>query len=242
MIVCIILSILFIPSLAEAWGPLTHVYLANQILDLGVTAVPATLYGLLKKYRKDFLYGNISADIILGRRFQGKRKNSHSWDIAWQLLDGARTEPQRAFAYGYLTHLCADTVAHNLDPSLPFTHPALELKSDSLIDKRYRKMLKRLDKPMQRRNDQILEKRLESVFFTFKTNRRIFKSFLVLSRIPSYTPVSNFIDRRLPYEIPVRDIYTFQHESLKRMFELLIKGKKSNVLKKNPIMRYRKAS
>lgn len=242
MIICIILSILFIPSLAEAWGPLTHVYLANQVIDLGIATIPAGIYGLIKKYKKDFLYGNLSADIILGKRFQGREKNSHSWDVAWKVFELAKTEQEKAFAYGYLTHLCADTVVHNIDSSLPFTHPILEIKSDSIIDKKYRKVIRRLDKPMQRRNDLILEKTLESVFFTFKTNKRIFRGFLVLSKMPSYTPVSNFIDRRLHHEIPVRDIYTFQHESLKRMFELLIRGKKSTVLKKNPIMKYRKAS
>lgn len=242
MIVGIILSILFIPSLAEAWGPLTHVFLANQVIDLGIAAVPAGIYGLIKKYKKDFLYGNLSADIILGKRFQGREKNSHSWDVAWKIFELAKTEQEKAFAYGYLTHLCADTVVHNIDSSLPFNHPLLEIKSDSIIDKKYRKVIRRLDKPMQRRNDLILEKTLESVFFTFKTNKRIFRGFLALSKMPSYTPVSNFLDRRLPHEIPVTDIYTFQRESLKRMFELLKKGRSSKVLKKNPIMRYRKAS
>lgn len=236
------LSILLIPSIAEAWGPLTHVYLANQVLDLGVAAVPAGVYGLLKKYKSDFLYGNLSADIILGKRFQGLEKNSHSWDIAWRLFGSVKTDSQKAFAYGYLTHLCADTVAHNLKlPALPFTHPILEIKSDSIIDKKYRRMLKRLDKIVQKRNDVFLENILESVFFSFKTNKRIFKGFLVLSRLPNYTSVSNFIDRRLPYEIPVRDIYEFQQESLERMLELLKNGKKSKVLKKNPLRRRRKS-
>jgi hypothetical protein len=235
-IVVFVLSIILIPSIAEAWGPITHVYLANQVLDLGIAALPAGIYNLLRKYRKDFLYGNLSADIILGKRFQGVEKNSHSWEIAWKLFELSETDQQRAFAYGYLTHLCADTVAHNLKyPLLPFTHPALEIKSDTIIDKRYRKMLKRLDKTMQKRNDIFLEKTLESVFFSFKTNRRIFKGFLILSRLPNYTPVSNFIDRRFPYEIPVQDIYGFQDESLQRMFELLINGRDSKVMKKSPL-------
>jgi hypothetical protein len=188
----IVLSLVLLPSLAEAWGPLTHVYLANQVLDLGIAAVPAGVFSILKKYRKDFLYGNISADIIFGKRFQRLKKNSHSWEIAWRLFETAETDRQRAFAYGYLTHLCADTVAHNLRyPVLPFNHPILEIRSDSLVDKRYRKILKTLDKPMQRRHDRFLEKTLESVFFSFKTNRRIFKSFLVLSKLPNYNAVSS---------------------------------------------------
>lgn len=243
ILICM-LSIILMPSIADAWGPLTHVYLGYQVLDIGAALIPAGIYSILKKYRHDFLYGNLSADIILGRRFQTFETNSHNWHIAWKLFGSAKTDRQRAFAYGYLTHLCADTVVHNLEKArIPFSHPLLEIKSDSIIDKKYRRVLKRLDKTMQKKNDIFLEKRLESLFFSFKTNKRIFKSFLVLSRLPNYSPVSSFIDNRFPYEITVGDIYNFQQESMNRMFELLNNGKDSEVLKEHPLGRYlRKAS
>ncbi|MBI5055797.1 MAG: zinc dependent phospholipase C family protein [Nitrospirae bacterium] len=241
--VCFI-SILLVPSLAHAWGPLTHVYLGYQVLDVGAALIPAGVYGILKRYKSDFLYGNVIADIILGRRFQGHEKNSHSWDIAWKLLEASKTNRQKAFAYGYLTHLCADTVVHNnRSTMMPFGHPIFEVKADSLIDKKYRTALRELDKVMQKRHDLFLEDNLESHFFSFKTNKRIFKSFLVLSRLPNYSPISNFIDDRFPYEIPVEDINNFQQEAVSRMLELLSNGKDSEVLKEHPLGRYqRKAS
>lgn len=243
-IISFILSILLIPSIADAWGPLTHIYLGYQVLDFGAALVPAGIYAIIKKYKSDFLYGNVSADIILGRRFQAFETNSHSWEIAWKLLGSAKTDRQKAFAYGYLMHLCADTVAHNMERSkIPFIHSILEIKSDSLIDKKYRRIMKMLDKGMQMRNDIFLEKRVESLFFSFKTNKRIFKGILMLSRIPNYTPLSNFIDGRFPYEIPVEHIYTFQQLALTRMIELLNNGMDSEVLKEHPLGRYqRKAS
>jgi hypothetical protein len=234
--VALILSILLIPSLADAWGPLTHLYLGYQLIDIGSALLPAGIYAILKKYRNDFLYGNLSADIIFGKRFQVFHKNTHGWDIAWKLLSSSKTDRQKAFAYGYLTHLCADTVVHNLKPNgVPFSHSLLEIKSDSMVDKKYRRMLRRLDKAMQKKNDVFLEKRVESIFFSFKTNRRIFKGYLMLSRLPNYSPLSNFIDHRFPYEITVGDIYNFQKESLNRMFELLNNGEDSDVLKKHPL-------
>ena len=138
-------------------------------------------------------------------------------------------------------HLCADSVVHNLDiASLPFVHSILELKSDSIIDKKYRRVLKRLDKAMQKRNDIFMEKRLESLFFSFKTNKRIFKGFLMLSRLQNMTPLSTFIDNRFPNEINARDILDLQQESLKRMIELLANGKDSDAMKAHPLGRYQR--
>jgi hypothetical protein len=236
-------SILLLPSTAEAWGPLTHVYLGNQVLELGASLVPAGIYSILRKYKGDFLYGNLSADIILGRRFQVLHKNSHNWDIAWRLLEVARSEREKSFAYGYLTHLCADAVVHNLKGSgMPFIHSVLEVKADSIVDKKHRRTLKRLDKLMQRRNDRLLENMIESVFFSFKTNKRIFKGVLFLSRFPNYSPVSRVIHRSFPYEVPVPDIHEFQQQSLENIFELLQNGEKSEVLKEHPLGVHLKAS
>jgi len=236
------LSILFIPSIAEAWGPLTHIYLGNEVLNLGMSVIPPGIYSVIKKFKSDFIYGNLSADIIIGKRFQELKKNTHNWDNAWKLFGAAKTDRQKAFAYGYLTHLSADTVVHNLKKtSLPFKHSFMEVKSDSIIDKKYRKILKGLAKKnVHHRNDVFLEDMLECVFFSFKTNKRIFKGMLFLSRVQNYSPLSNFIDKRFPYEIPVMDIYKSRDESLKRMIELLKNGENSKVLMEHPLGKYRR--
>jgi hypothetical protein len=240
----VFLIVFFIPTIADAWGPLTHISLGCQLLDLGPAIIPAGIYGVLKKYKKDYLYGNLSADIILGRRFQGFEANSHSWNVAWKLMDATESDRQKAFAYGYLMHLCADTVVHNIKPNgVPFHHSLVEVRSDSLVDKKYRRKIKSLDKYMQKRHDLFLERRLESLIFSFKTNKRLFKGILLLSRLPNYTPVSNFIDSRFPYDIPLERIYKYRAASLEKMIDVINEGKKSKVLKTHPLGRcIRKAS
>jgi hypothetical protein len=126
---------------------------------------------------------------------------------------------------------------------VPFGHPILEVKAESMVDKKYRTALKRLDKIMQRKNDIFMEDKLESLFFSFKTHKRIFKGVLLLSRLPNYAPLSNFIDDRFPYEIPTAEIQSFRQESLTRMLEFLNNGRDSDVLKKHPLGIYiKKAS
>ncbi len=239
----VFLIVFFIPAIADAWGPLTHVSLGCQLIDLGPAIIPAGIYGILKKYKNDYLYGNLSADIILGRRFQGYESNSHSWKVAWKLMDATESDRQKAFAYGYLMHLCADTVVHNIKPNgVPFHHSLFEMRSDSLVDKKYRRKLKTLDKYMQKKHDLFLERRLESLIFSFKTNKRLFKGILLLSRLPNYTPVSNFIDNRFPNDFPLERIYKYRAESLEKMIEVINEGKKSSVLKTHPLGRCRRAN
>ena len=230
------LIIFFIPSIADAWGPLTHVSLGCQLFDLGPAIIPAGIYGILKKYKNDYLYGNLSPDIILGRSFQGYESNSHSWNVAWKLMDATESDRQKAFAYGYLMHLCADTAVHNIKPNgLPFHHSLVEMRSDSMVDKKYRRKLKTLDKYMQKKHDLFLERRLESLIFSFKTNKRLFKGILLLSRLQNYTPVSKFIDNRFPYDFPIEKIYKYRVESLEKMIEVLNEGKASKVLQTHPL-------
>ena len=235
------LIVFFIPSIADAWGPLTHVSLGCQLIDLGPAIIPAGIYAILNKYKNDYLYGNLSADIILGRSFQGYEANSHSWNVAWELMDASESDRQKAFAYGYLMHLCADTVVHNIKPNgVPFHHSLLEMRSDSILDKKYRRKLKTLDKYMQKKHDLFLERRLESLIFSFKTNKRLFKGILLLSRLPNYRPVSIFLDNRFPNDIPIEKIYKYRAESLEKMIEVLNQGKESEVLKTHPLGRCRR--
>ena len=69
----VVVSFLLLPSLAFAWGPLTHIYLGSEIVSLG-SLLPAGVYALIRKYRHDFLYGNLMADIIIGKNFSLKTK------------------------------------------------------------------------------------------------------------------------------------------------------------------------
>lgn len=242
----LVLSILLIPSFAFAWGPLTHIYLGNEIFSLG-SLLPAGVYALIKKYRNDFLYGNLMADIIIGKKFLPEDKNPHSWDVALSLFDSAKTQQQKAFVYGYMGHLAADTIAHGnfTNKRRNIGHTLVELRADSMIDKKYWFQAIRIDRKVQMRNDTFLERSLESVFFSFKTNKRIFKGMLLLSCF-NKERVGNFIQRNAvdPAILTRKNIKQLQIESLDRMMDILCNGKSSEVIKENPMVsiRYRNAS
>jgi hypothetical protein len=224
--VFLLLGFLFIPSSVFAWGPMTHMYLGNEILSCA-PLIPAGILALIKKHKQDFLYGNIMADTIIGKKYLPDDKSSHSWDVALKLLDQAKTWPERAFSYGYLSHLAADTVAHQTltDEMGNMGHTWVELKADSLIDKTYWLQTISISKSVRRRSELLLENSLDRYVFSFKTNRRIYKSIVFLS----------FLNKKRRYGVDRNLIHELHEESIARMLDLLQNGTESPVLLKNPL-------
>lgn len=238
----LVISFLFIPASAFAWGPLTHVYLGSELYSL-CSLVPAGILEIMRRYRKDFIYGNLMADIIVGKKYLPYNKNSHTWDVAFDLLHAAETRQQKAFVYGYMSHLAADTVAHNIYTAdkRNLGHTILEMKADSIIDKKYWLQAIDIDRRVQIRNDIFLENSLDRFIFSFKTNKRILKGMIYLS-VFNREKVSDFIDRNLVTTLPVREtIEKLHQDSLDKIIDLFQKWEKSDVVKVNPggVMRKR---
>ncbi len=236
----LLLGFILVPSQVFAWGPLTHVYLGTELFSLAASILPAGLYELLRRHREDYLYGNLMADIIIGKTLLPYDKNSHTWDMAFELMDAAHTNQQKAFVYGYISHLAADTVAHEklTDKRRHVGHTVFELKSDSLVGRKYWSRAVSIDRKVQRRNDRFLESTLESPFLSVKTNKRIYKGMVMLTCL---TPnrMSDFIDRNLfisdlPNSGRIKRLHAL---SLERMLDVLLKGECSKVIGKDPVAR-----
>jgi hypothetical protein len=231
----LIIGFLLIPAAAFAWGPLTHIFLGNELFSLS-PLIPAGLYRIISRYRKDFLYGNLMADIIIGKQYLPEEKNPHSWDIAFSLMNAAATAQQKAFVYGYMSHLAADTVAHNIYTAdkKNIGHTVMEMKADCIIDKKYWFQAMAIDRRIQARNDVFLEHSLDRFIFSFKTNKRIFKGMVFLS-VFNRERIGDFIDKTLVTSLPDRGRIEALHEaSLDRIIDLFQNGEKSAVIKANP--------
>lgn len=234
-VILLVIAFMFIPAAAFAWGPLTHIFLGNELFSL-TPLLPAGLLEIIRRYRKDFLYGNLMADIIIGKKYLPEDKSSHSWDVAFDLLSSASTMQQKAFVYGYMSHLAADTVAHNhytVDRK-NIGHTFMEMKADSIIDKKYWLQAVAIDRKIQMRNDLFLENSLNRFIFSFKTNKRICKGMILLS-VLNQEKIGNFIDRNLVTSMPCREVIEELHqESLDRIIDLLLNWEKSEVVKVSP--------
>ncbi len=98
---------------ALAWGPGVHMYTGCHVLE-NLALVAPQLAELIGRWPESFLYGCLSPDIFIGKSYLRRSAVSHNWEVGSRLLTQAKCPPQAAYAYGYLSHLAADTVAHNL--------------------------------------------------------------------------------------------------------------------------------
>lgn len=221
-----LIGFLFVPSFAFAWGPMTHMYLGSEIYSYA-PLIPAGIMTFLRKYRQDFLYGNLMADMILGKKYLPDDKSSHSWDVGLNLLEQAKKETEKAFVYGYLSHLAADTVAHEAltEDKWDVGHAWIEMKADSLINKAYWLESVTINKAIQRRNDRFLEDSLDRFVFSFNTNKRIYKGMVFFS----------VFNKQRKRGIDKGYIQTLHNESIAGMLDLLQNGENASVLNKSPL-------
>ena len=132
---------LLFPENAYAWGPGAHMVMGNWVLQ-HLALLPSLVAEPLARYPGFFLHGCLSADIFIGKGCVAKKGHSHNWESGLALLARAKSARSRSYAYGYLSHLAADTVAHNVFvPSfLPLApgngkmaHVYLEMQADRML-------------------------------------------------------------------------------------------------------------
>ena len=201
-----IIFLLLIPADAFAWGAGVHLGLGLRLLA-APEALPAVLQALLATHPMDFLYGCIAADITLGKKHTHHLEHCHNWRIGRKLLaQGKKESPAaEACAYGYLAHLAADTIAHNyfVPYRLAMTyntvllnHAYWEIRADIGVRDETWETAQLLAKRDNRKLDQMLNKVLSPTIFSFRTNKKIFNSMMLITRLQNWHKLINTITKR----------------------------------------------
>ncbi|PLX88189.1 MAG: hypothetical protein C0618_05015 [Desulfuromonas sp.] len=186
--------LLVLPSVSLAWGVGVHLTLGTALLGR-IEMLPAALQALLSTYPLDFLYGCIAADITLGKKFTHHLEHCHNWRIGKKILARANAPELQACAYGYLAHLAADTVAHGYFVpykmvrsfnTVMLKHTYWELRAEIGTTEEIWQLVKTIAENDYRRHDRMLSGVLADTLFSFGTNKRLFNSMLLLSRLQQW--------------------------------------------------------
>lgn len=218
-----VFAVLFLglPHTAHAWGTGAHVDFGLTILGNLALLTPA-IRALLKKHPQDYLYGNLAADTVIGKNLAPAEDHVHNWDVAIRLFDHANDDANKAFVYGYLSHLSADTVAHNyfvakkrVDSfrSITAGHAYWELRYDSFLPAHVWDTSSRIAKMRPeafRSHDELLEHGLKPTILTVASNRAVYTSFLtVSSKVERWRDMMRSHAERssTPFDVEERDLF-----------------------------------
>jgi hypothetical protein len=203
------LGVLVWPREAWAWGPLAHLDFSGAAIEQA-HLLPQAVRMLLAKCSGEFLYGSLAADIVVGKNLARYAVHCHNWKVGWRVLHRARGEPQRAFAYGFLAHLAADTVAHNYFvpyktvegfPVRSTGHAYWELRFDQKLDPGLFQVARRITGASFRRHDRFLAEAIEdSCVIPFGVSRRLFGNILLAAKAKRWQSMSAVVagERELP--------------------------------------------
>jgi hypothetical protein len=158
--------------------------LARDVLAQ-LALLPATVAAILTRYGLDYVYGNLAADVVLAKRFSRVKQFCHHWSTGFAMLDDAGDDQRRAFALGYLSHLAADTVAHNKyvphqlmvsDTTVSFGHVYWELRAEQAVPEGHWAELRRLLHQSFPGHEATMSGRLDQALLPFAINNRLFYS------------------------------------------------------------------
>ena len=238
----VLLLLLLLPTYACAWGAGFHLQLGTSILG-NLQALPAAVATVLGEFPLDFLYGCIAADITIGKKFTHYLQHCHRWPIGLKILANAASRPQEACALGYLSHLAADTIAHNYFvpykimlsfPALAMKHTYWEMRFDSTVDREIWEIGRRVSVGRYKENDVLLRKVLSDTIFSFSTNKRIFNSILLLSRMEKWQDVISTVSASSRYVLEERDRQEYCSLSREAVFDFLNHREKSRYFLADP--------
>jgi hypothetical protein len=192
-LVAVLSLIILLPEPVFAWGAGVHLSTGLRILA-APELLPQALQTLLTGYPLDYLYGTIAADITLGKKHTHHLEHCHNWRIGRKILErGKKHGPEaEACAYGYLSHLAADTIAHNyfVPYKLAMTynttlhnHAYWEIRADIGIKKETWTIAQDLARRDNSKLDKVLRGSISDTIFSFGTNKQIFNSMMLISRL-----------------------------------------------------------
>lgn len=179
--------LLLLPGHAWAFGPATHIFLGEQLLN-NLFLLPDWIGTLLRAFPQSFLYGSVAADISFAKKYVPAGRHSHYWHVGEEIYASADNERMRAVSLGYLSHLAADTIAHNFfvprqllttSSTKALGHSYWEHRMDvhlgDVYTARARQVVMEFD---HTEADTLFDSVLSGTIFSFETNRRIFRGMI----------------------------------------------------------------
>lgn len=241
----VVALLLLTPETALAWGPATHVQIGMEVLR-SLDLLPAHIAAVLAQYPIDFLYGNLAADISLGKKYAQVGRHCHDWGVAREIVrEAGDDERLLAASLGYCGHLAADTVAHNsfvprmlllTSSTRALGHSYWEHRMDSDVGSEHaalaRWIVTRFD---HSEADALFRRVLSSTLFSFGTNRRIFRGIVRINGNESWQAVFDSVIDNSRWDLDPTTVARYQRHGFEATADLLVHDESSGPARLDPV-------
>ena len=233
-----------IPDPLGAWGPATHVALGEILLN-SLYLLPPAIRLVLEAHPIEFLYGSVAADISFAKKYVPEGRHSHFWHVGEEILNVAPNEALQAAGYGYLSHLAADTLAHNTvvprklflpRTGKPHGHTYWEHRMDLHVGEEYLSKARRLVMNYDHSAaDELFDTVLSHTLFSFSTNRRIFRGMIQAQDNDRWKQVFDRVLKNSRYDLPDSRVQYYLGYSLDYIVEYFRTGRSSRARDLDPV-------
>jgi hypothetical protein len=225
-----------LPEHAFAFGPATHVFLGRTLLDM-LHVLPVPLAELLRSHPQSFLYGTMAADISFAKKYVPAGRHCHFWHVGEEILTEAKNDRLRAVAYGYLTHLAADTIAHNYfvprqllltSSSKAVGHGYWEHRLDAQLGEPFGSLARQVVLDYDHSEaDHLFDSVLSGTIFSFETNRRIFRGMIRMQDNDRWKAVFDRVLQNSRWDLPSPTIESYTSRAFDFVVDYLLRRRES---------------
>jgi len=231
-----VVMLLIWPDSAWAFGPASHVFLGTNLLNT-LSLLPTALGDLLHAHPQSFLYGSMAADISLAKKYVPAGRHCHFWHVGEEILEGASNDRLRAVAYGYLSHLAADTIAHNYfvprqllltSSTKALGHAYWEHRLDVQLGERYTALARKVVLDYDHSEaDNLFDSVLSGTIFSFETNRRIFRGMVRFQDNDRWHSVFDQLIKSSRWDLSEETIESYLSPAFEYIVDYLLRGRDS---------------
>ncbi len=232
------------PEPLWAWGPGAHIALGEGVLA-SLYLLPPAVRAIIESHPIQFLYGSIAADISFAKKYVPEGRHCHHWHVGAEILAAADSPELSAVGYGYLAHLAADTVAHNLfiprqllitNTTQALGHTYWEHRMDIHVGEEYLTKARHVVMENDHSDaDALFDQVLSNTIFSFQTNRLIFRGMIRFSDNDRWRQVFDQVLRRSRFDLPPSTVSAYHALSFEYVMDYLVAGADSQPATLDPI-------